>query len=61
MAVDVTANADAGRASPAEPAWRVGRLTAALRAWPVVTGLAVIGNLLALPGDTRSLLSPAIS
>lgn len=60
MAVDVTANADAGRASPADPAWRARWLTIARRAWPVVTGLAIVGNLLALPQYTRSLLTHTI-
>ena len=60
MAVDVTANADAGRASPADPAWRARWLTVARRGWPVVTGLAVIANLLVLPGYARSLLTPAM-
>jgi hypothetical protein len=60
MAVEDMANADAGRVGPADPAWHAGWLTVARRAWPVVTGLAVIGNLLVLPEYTRSLLTPAI-
>jgi hypothetical protein len=60
MAADVTANADAGRAWPADPAWRARWLTIARRAWPVVTGLAIVGNLLALPQYTRSLLTHTI-
>jgi hypothetical protein len=60
MAADVTANADPGRVSPADPAWRARWLAVARRSWPVVTGLAVIGNLLVLPDYTRSLLTVTI-
>ena len=40
MAVEVTANADTGSATPAEPAWRARWLIIARRAWPVLTVLA---------------------
>jgi hypothetical protein len=59
-AVDVTASADTGSATPAEPAWRARRLTIARRAWPVLTILAITANLLALPEYTRSLLTRTI-
>ena len=60
MAVDVTASADKGSATPAEPAWRARRLTIARRAWPVLTILAITANLLVLPEYTRSLLTRTI-
>lgn len=60
MAMNVTADADAGSAAPADPAWRARWLTIARRAWPAVTVLAVIGNLLALPEYTRSLLTHTV-
>jgi hypothetical protein len=59
-AVDIVANADAGSASPADPAWRSRWLTVARRAWPVVTGLALVANLLALPDFARSQLTHTI-
>ncbi len=37
MAVEVTANADTGSATPKEPAWRARWLIIACRAWPVLT------------------------
>ncbi len=60
MAVDVTANADTGGATPAEPAWRARWLIIARRAWPVLTVLAITANLLVLPEYTRSLLTRTI-
>jgi hypothetical protein len=54
MAVDVTSTSLAG------PSWRARWLTLARRAWPVVTGLALVANLVALPEYARSLLTPAI-
>jgi len=56
----ITTNADAGSASPADPAWRSRWLTVARWAWPVVTMLAVVGNLLALPEFARSQLNHTI-
>jgi hypothetical protein len=55
MAVDVTANADTGSATPAEPAWRARWLIIARRAWPVLTVLAITANLPILPVYNRSL------
>jgi hypothetical protein len=60
MATDVTVNADTGRATPAEPAWRARWLIIARRAWPVLTVLAITANLLVLPEYTRSLLTRPI-
>ena len=60
MVVDVTASADTGSATPAEPAWRARRLTIVRRAWPVLTILAITANLLVLPEYTRSLLTRTI-
>jgi len=60
MAADVTANADTGSATPAEPAWRARWLIIAHRAWPVLTVLAITANLLVLPGYSRSLLTRTI-
>jgi hypothetical protein len=58
MALDVTANPGARSAPRAGAAGHA--LTVARRAWPAVTVLAVIGNLLALREYARSLLTPAI-
>ena len=60
MAVDVTASADTGGATPPEPAWRARRLIIARRAWPVLTVLAIAANLLVLPEYTRSLLTRTV-
>ena len=60
MALDVTANPDARSATPADPAWRARWLAIARLAWPAVTVLAIIGNLLALPEYARSLLTHTI-
>jgi hypothetical protein len=60
MAADVTAHADAGRPGPADPGRRSRWLTAARRAWPVVTALAITANLLVLPEYTRSLVTRTI-
>ena len=60
MAVDVTASADTGSATPPEPAWRARRLIIARRAWPVLTVLAITANLLVLPEYTRSLLTRTV-
>jgi len=59
-AMGITTNADAGSASPADPAWRSRWLTVARRAWPVVTGPALAGTLLALPEVARSQLNHTI-
>ena len=60
MAADVTAHADAGRPGPADPDRRSRWLTVARRAWPVVTALAIMANLLVLPEYTRSLITRTI-
>ena len=60
MAVDVTASAETGSATPAEPAWRARWLIIARRAWPLLTVLAITANLLVLPEYTRSLLTRTI-
>ena len=60
MAVDVSADADTGSATPAEPVWRARWLIIARRAWPVLTVLAITANLLVLPAYTRSLLTRTI-
>jgi hypothetical protein len=49
-----------GSTSPAIPAWRVRWLTVSRRAWPVLTVLAIMANLLALPEFARSRLTPMI-
>jgi hypothetical protein len=54
--MDVTASS----ASPADPDWRSRWLTIARWAWPVVTVLAVVGNLLFLPEFARSQLNHTI-
>ena len=58
--MDLTTGASAESASPAALAWRSRWLTVARRAWPVVTGLALVANLLALPGFARSQLNHTI-
>ena len=58
--MDVTGNADTGSANPAGPAWRGRWLVVARRTWPVLTGLAVAANVLALPEYTRSLLTRTV-
>ena len=58
--MDVTTGARTESASPAAPAWRSRWLTVARRAWPVVTGLALVANLLALPAFARSQLNDTI-
>ena len=58
--MDVTTGARTDSASPAAPAWRSRWLTVARRAWPVVTGLALVANLLALPAFARSQLDRTI-
>jgi hypothetical protein len=58
--MDVTAGARAESASPAAPAWQARWLTVARRAWPAVTALALVANLLALPGFARSQLNHTI-
>ncbi len=60
MAVDVSADADTGSATPAEPAWHARWLIIARWAWPVLTVLAITANLLVLPEYTRSLLTRTI-
>ena len=59
-AIDVTTGASAESASPADPDWRSRWLTVARRAWPVVTGLALVANLGALPAFARSQLNHTI-
>jgi xanthosine utilization system XapX-like protein len=59
-AMDLTTGASAESASPAAPAWRSRWLTVARRAWPVVTGLALVANLLELPAFARSQLNHTI-
>ena len=58
--MDVTTNAAAENTSPADPDWRSRWLMIARWAWPVVTGLAVAGNLLFLPEFARSQLNHTI-
>ncbi len=60
MAVDVTVSADTGSATPAEPARRAPLRIIARRAWPVLTVLAIMANLLVLPEYTRSLLTRTV-
>ena len=60
MAVDVTVSADTGSATPAEPARRARLRIIARRAWPVLTVLAIMANLLVLPEYTRSLLTRTV-
>ena len=59
-AIDVTTGASAESASPADPDWRSRWLTVARRAWPVVTRLALVANLIALPAFARSQLNHTI-
>jgi hypothetical protein len=59
-AMDVTTNAAAESTSPADPDWRTRWLMIARWAWPVVTVLAVAGNLLFLPEFARSQLNHTI-
>jgi hypothetical protein len=61
MAVDVSADADTGSATPAEPVWHARWLIIARWAWPVLTVLAITANLLVLPEYTRSLLTRTIT
>ena len=58
--MDVTTGASAESASPADTDWRSRWLTVARRAWPVVTGLALVANLIALPAFARSQLNHTI-
>ncbi len=58
--MDVTTGASAESASPAAPAWHARWLTIARWAWPIVTGLALIASLLALPEFARSQLNNTI-
>ena len=60
MAVNVSADADTGSATPAEPVWHARWLIIARWAWPVLTVLAITANLLVLPEYTRSLLTRTI-
>jgi hypothetical protein len=60
MALDVTANPDARSATPADPVWRARWLAIARLAWPAVTVLAIIGNLLVVPEYARSQLTHTI-
>ncbi len=58
--MDLTTGASTESASPVAPAWRSRWLTVARRAWPMVTGLALVANLLALPAFARSQLNHTI-
>ena len=60
MTVDVSADADTGSATLAEPVWHARWLIIARWAWPVLTVLAITANLLVLPEYTRSLLTRTI-
>jgi hypothetical protein len=59
-AMDVATNTDAERAGLKDPGWRDRWLTIARRAWPVVAGLALVANLLALPDFARAQLNHTI-
>jgi hypothetical protein len=59
-AMDGTTAESTESASPAAPAGQPRWLTVARRAWPVVTGLALVANLLALPAFARSQLDHTI-
>jgi hypothetical protein len=58
--MDLTTNADAENTSLAETDRQDRWLTVARRAWPVVTGPALVANLLALPEFARSQLTRTI-